>query len=152
MEQRCEFRGKHYKFIGDPTIECKCLSNGHRCNQRSMLPAPSDCFMGRMDSDGFLCSLIWKEIKKNEIPNGFEFWSETDAETLLRQCYSIGGKVPFLEEYSHTNCVHWKILNTFTQFREDKRVLGTIDEGIVHSLKMAIPLLYKAKLEYFGMR
>ena len=149
-EQTCTFRGKRYRFVGNPAITCKCLSNGQKCNQREMLPVDGgDHFIGSFGPEGFLCTKVWKEITSDaKREDEVEFWSETDADALMRQCYSICEKVPFLEYYSHTNHVHWKIMNPFTKYAGDKKVLGTIEEGVVHSLKMAIRLITSEKKNF----
>lgn len=147
-QQTCDFRGKKYLFTGDPTITCKCLSNGHKCNQRGMSPAPDDCFVGAMDRDGFICKLVWKEVipEIKHDPEDVELWSETDVELLLKQCYSICGFVPYLEEYSHTNAPCWKINNPFTQFQKSVITFGTIDQGLLYSLKLAIRKIHSEKV------
>lgn len=73
-----------------------------------------------------------------------------DVEALINKCYSIANCVPFLEYYSHTDKTHWKILNHYTNYAEDKIVLGTLEEGFTHSLEMAIKEITKRKNEYFG--
>lgn len=148
--QEREFRGQKYTFVGDPTIKCNCLANGHRCDQQAMAPSEPDCFIGKMDSEGFLCTRIWKVVKDNQPEEQVEFWSDSNIDTLMRQCYTFFGAVPFLESYAHTNMVHWKIRNTHTRYREDKRVLGTMEEGLLHSLKMAIKELSKVKAQYLA--
>jgi hypothetical protein len=123
-----------------------------KCSQQGLREVDKECFIGKMDKEGFLCTRVWKEIKPEQTEMEVELWSEDDIDALMRQCYSQFGAVPFLESYSHTDCVHWKIMNTFTQFREEKLVLGTMEEGLLHSLKLAVKQLTKIKSNYIQFK
>ena len=62
MEPTCQFKGKTYRFVGNQGIECRCLVNGYKCNQRNMEEVDRDVFIGEMNSEGFLCTRVWKEV------------------------------------------------------------------------------------------
>lgn len=56
------FRGKQYEFVGNSDIQCKCMSNGQKCNQNQMEQLNNSPFVGTSDKVGYLCLRMWKEI------------------------------------------------------------------------------------------
>lgn len=49
-------------------------------------------------------------------------------------------KLPFIEYYSHEGCACYKMLNPYTHYNEDKRVLCKVSEGF--SLAIIIGLRF----------
>jgi len=54
----------------------------------------------------------------------------------------------FIEFYSHTGCDMYKIMNEYTDFKENKCVLSPISEGIEKALDLAIETITECKAEY----
>lgn len=52
---------KEYTFVGNPDIECKCLSNGRKCNQRNMQEILDNPW--EYVNPGKICTRVWKEVK-----------------------------------------------------------------------------------------
>ena len=57
----------------------------------------------------------------------------------------------FIEYYSHTNAVMFKILNEFTTYKEDKVVLCKMSDGIEKALDLAIEKLTHAAEKFYGL-
>jgi hypothetical protein len=51
----------------------------------------------------------------------------------------------FVEYYIHTGCMMFKIINEYTEYKEDKVCLCSISEGYEKALKLAIKYITEAK-------
>jgi hypothetical protein len=61
MENPEEIYG--YKFIGNPEIVCKCMSNGQKCNQRNMeVISENPFFKTSEDSLSYVCNRMYKRV------------------------------------------------------------------------------------------
>ena len=57
----------------------------------------------------------------------------------------------FIEFYSHEGCDMYKILNEYTDYREDKFVLCKVDDGIEEALDMAIKYIGERKKRFYNV-
>lgn len=56
------FDNRKFEFVGDHTIECHCLSNGGKCDQRNMERIETNPFTIVSDKATQLCIRMWKEV------------------------------------------------------------------------------------------
>lgn len=62
----------------------------------------------------------------------------------------LGANLPFIEYYPHTQCDMYKILNPYTEYREEKIVLSNPTEGCDKCLDLAIKCISERKDKYYG--
>lgn len=61
MEKPEEIDG--YKFVGNPEIVCKCMSNGQKCNQRNMEDILENPFFKTSENSlGYVCNRMYKRV------------------------------------------------------------------------------------------
>ena len=69
-------------------------------------------------------------------------------EKILKLC-EVTSNFLFIEYYSHEDCNMYKILNEYTNYREDKLVLCKVEDGIEKALDLAIKFIHERKDEFF---
>jgi hypothetical protein len=67
----------------------------------------------------------------------------------IQELREITDEFPFIEYYSHTKSDCYKILNEFTDFREDKIVLCDVNQGFYKAVDIAVTALRQRKNIYF---
>ena len=65
----------------------------------------------------------------------------------IAELQKITFNFPFIQYYSHTECDMYKILNEYTNYKEEKLVLCKVSEGFERALDLAIEEL-KLVLKY----
>lgn len=70
-------------------------------------------------------------------------------DSKILQLRNLTDKFLFIEFYSHENCDMFKIINEYTDYKEDKIVLCKLSEGIEKALDLAIKYITQAKQEHF---
>lgn len=68
----------------------------------------------------------------------------------IKQLMELSSQFIFIEYYYHTDCYMYKIINDYTNYREDKIVvLCSLDNGFERALDLAIDYITTAKTNYF---
>jgi len=74
----------------------------------------------------------------------------TTIDVKIAQLLELTSNFLIVEYYTHSNAEMYKICNEFTDFREEKMVLCSVEDGIEEALNLAIPYIAKKKAEFFG--
>lgn len=69
-----------------------------------------------------------------------------DAKITLLLSYGVG--LPFVEWYSHENADCFKILNPYTEYREEKLVLCTVERGFTQAINIALLKAHEWRKKY----
>ena len=64
---------------------------------------------------------------------------------LINDLWYLGANLPFIEYYSHTGEDMYKILNPYTKFKTDTKVLCPVRDGFLKALAIAAPLIAREK-------
>lgn len=73
-------------------------------------------------------------------------------DNLIQELWEYAGVGVFLEYYSHTDKIMYKVLNPWTEYHEDKLVLSPMEEGIEKALCIALPKLAQCKENYLNSK
>lgn len=68
----------------------------------------------------------------------------------IEKLMSLTMQFIFIENYTHTGEAMYKILNPYTDFKEEKLVLCSVNEGIEKALDMAYNQIKKKRDSYFA--
>jgi hypothetical protein len=69
-------------------------------------------------------------------------------DSKIRTLHVHHGKFVFIEYYAHTSCLAYKIINPWSEYKEDKLVLCSMNHGIEKALDLAIKYLNARKSAY----
>lgn len=71
-------------------------------------------------------------------------------DSKIEKLLSLSDEFVFPEYYSHTNKTMWKIVNIYTEYKQETLVLCGVDEGIEKAIDLAIKHISKSRNEYYG--
>lgn len=72
-----------------------------------------------------------------------------EVDVKVKELFKLTTNFIFSEYYSHTGKMMWKILNPFTNYKEEVLVLCDIDESIETALDLAIESIKKSKNRWY---
>lgn len=110
----------------------------------------------------------WHTAKNMALQFSNELWKHSDAinyvlirklceitkqmsvDLKIAELNKLGFNLPFIEYYSHEQSDCFKILNPYTQYREEKFVLCRVDKGFTYALDEALKYAVKKRAAFYG--
>lgn len=130
----------------------EALKQGHKVSHHCFRQKEYFVMEGMITVNENYYKVGWQKYETEKYSDGWGIleYKQNSIEAKVKFLVDLCGNIIFPEYYSHTNQEMWKIINPYTHYREDKFVLGSVEEGFEKSLDKAIEQITIAKEKYFA--
>jgi len=77
---------------------------------------------------------------------------QSSIDQKIEKLMDLTNQFIFIEHYTHTGEAMYKILNPYTNYKEEKLVLCSVQEGIEYALDIAYAEIKHKRDSFFGQR